>query len=163
MRQKIHTRNNLWVCSCIGCFDEKHFCWSSQFRSVTEIDLEAYLKALLNDMNWLEKDHKKYFAYESPQILVRPLTFPFINPFSKKKCLWNETQNKNATFLLFSYYIIPRKSEHKKCLKQQITIKTHIKITQVQITQPILLHVPYLSEQTHKKNFTLSYFLMCSF
>lgn len=104
MRQKIHTRNNLWVRSCIGCFDEKHFCWSSQFRSVTENDLEAYLKALLNDMNWLEKDHKKYFAYKSPQILVRPLTFPFINPFSQKK---NAFEIRRRTKMpLFCYFPI---------------------------------------------------------
>lgn len=67
--------------------------------------------------------------------------------------------DEQKSHLLSCYFpIIPSKSEHKNCLKQQITIKTHIKITQVQITQAILLHV-----HTHKENFTLSYFLMCSF
>lgn len=50
--------------------------------------------------------------------------------------------DEQKSHLLSCYFpIIPSKSEHKNCLKQQITIKTHIKITQVQITQAILLHV----------------------
>lgn len=68
--------------------------------------------------------------------------------------------NENFTHFPLLFFYCTHKMEHKKCLKQQITIKTDIKITQVQITEKNVMArcIEDTPKQTHTKFYIVIFF-----